>query len=36
VQVLEQAGLLDPMAEHDRDDLARAIQRLLTLLARDA
>jgi hypothetical protein len=34
--VLEQVGLLDPGADHDRDDLARAVERLLVLLDRDA
>ena len=34
--VLEQAGLLPPNGDHSREDYARAIERLLVLLARDA
>jgi hypothetical protein len=39
IEVLEQARLLEPLHDHDREDIARAVEkaveRLLELLARD-
>jgi hypothetical protein len=35
-EVLARAQLLDSLQDHGRDDLGRAVERLLELLARDA
>jgi hypothetical protein len=34
-EVLVAAGLLDPMVDHSREAISRAVERLVELLARD-
>ena len=36
LETLAQARLLDPLIDHDRESLARGVERLLKLLAREA
>lgn len=35
IEVLERARLLEPLREHDRESISRAVERLLVVLAED-